>query len=141
MSNNICSDVKRHKRTIHNYMSFMIPFFNYVPCLIQLWISLMWIWLWYFIQHIHLCLYIFTWLEVIFLSLLKHIDIGVILDLLIFHWFIIIWRCKLVHKLGLYTSCNVPSLVSYQFWTWDFWWLLRCYRKSLLRFDPYDFEP
>jgi hypothetical protein len=116
----------------------MIPCFGYVPCLIQLWIPLMWIWLKYFIQCIHLCFCILRWSWVIFLSLLKHTNIGVFIQLPMFHWFIVIWKCKVIHKLGLYTSCNIPSLASHRPWTWDFIRLIKYYRSpySILIFMP-----
>ncbi len=95
--------------------------------LIQLWIPLMWIWLWYFIQRIHLCLCILRWSWLIFLNLFKHINIGVFNHLPVFHWFIIIWRCILIHKPKLYTLCNIPPLASHWLWTWNFMLLIEYY--------------
>ncbi len=96
----------------------------------------MWIWLCYFIQHIHMCLCIFRWSWVIFLSLLKHINIGVFIHLPMFHWFIIIWRCRLIHKLGLYTSCNIPPSTSHRFWSWYFLRLTRYYNRPYFILIP-----
>jgi hypothetical protein len=107
----------------------MILSFGFIPYLIRFWISLMWVWLWYFIQHIHMCLYIFRWFKVVFLSFIKHIDIGVFFHLLVFHWLIIIWRYRLVHKPRLYNFCIIFFLASHRFWTWDFVRLIR-YLKS-----------
>ncbi len=106
---------------------FMIPYFGYVPCLIQLWIPLMWVRVCYFIQCIHLCFCILKWSWVIFLSLLKHMNINVFILLLMFHWFIIIYKCRLIHKLGLYTSSNILPLASHRLWTWNFLWLIKYY--------------
>ncbi len=107
----------------------MIPSFNYVLWLTQPWIPLMWIWLWYFIQHIHLCFCILKWSYVIFLSFLNHIDTGVFFHLLIFHRFIVKWRCILIHKLGLYTSYNILSLVIHWLWIWNFLQLIMYYKS------------
>ncbi len=112
----------------------MILCFSCVPCLIQFWIPLMWVWLWYFIQHIHLCLCIFRWLWVIFFCLCKHINISGFIHLPMFHWFIVIWTCRLIHKLGLYTSSNIPSSASHQLWTWDFLQLIKYYRNPCFVF-------
>jgi hypothetical protein len=107
----------------------MILCFDYVLCLIQLWIPLMWVWLWYFTQCIHLCLYLLRRSWVIFFSFFKHINIGVFIHLPMFHLIIVIWKCKLIHKPRLYTSCNIPPLVSHRLWTWDFLRLIKYYRS------------
>jgi hypothetical protein len=46
-----------------------------------------------------------------------------------FHWFIIIWRCRLIHNPRLYTSCNIPPSTSHQLWTWKNLWLIKYYRS------------
>jgi len=89
----------------------------------------MWVWLWYFIQCIHLCLCVLRWSWVIFLNFLKHINISVFIHLPVFHWFIIIWRCRLTHKPGLYTSYNIFSLANHRLLTWNLLWLIRYYRN------------
>jgi hypothetical protein len=57
----------------------------------------------------------------------QHINIGVFIHLPVFHWFIVIWKCRLIHKLGLYTSCNILPLANHWLLTWDFLWLIRYY--------------
>ncbi len=89
----------------------------------------MWVWLRYFIQRIHLCLCILRWVWVIFLSFLKHINIGVFIHLPVFHWFIVIWRCRLIQKPRLYTSCNISPSASHRLWTWIFLRLIRYYKS------------
>ncbi len=108
----------------------MILSFGCVLCLIELWIPLMWVWLRYFTQRVHLCFYILICSWVILLSVLKHINIGVFIHLPMFYWFIKIWRCRLIHKLGLYTSCNIPPLNNHRLWTWNFVHLIRYYKSS-----------
>jgi hypothetical protein len=76
----------------------------------------------------HMCLYILRWSWVIFFNVLKHINISVFIHLLVFHWFKIIWRCRLIHKPRLYTSCNIPPSASHWVWTWNFMQLIRYYR-------------
>ncbi len=80
----------------------------------------------------HPCLYILKWSWVIFFNLLKHINIGVFIHLLVFHWFIVIWKCRLIHKLRLYTTYNIPHSASHWFWTWDFLWLIKNYKIPAL---------
>jgi hypothetical protein len=53
-----------------------------------------------------------------------------------FHWFIIIWRCRLIHKLGLYTSCNIPPSTSHRFWSWYFLRLTRYYNRPYFILIP-----
>jgi hypothetical protein len=88
----------------------------------------MWVWLRDFIQCIHLCL-ILKWSWVILFNLFKHINSGVFIHLPMFHWFIVIWRWKLMHKPRLYTSYNILALDSHQLYIWDFVQLIKYYKS------------
>jgi hypothetical protein len=46
-----------------------------------------------------------------------------------FHRFITIYKCRLIHKPRLYTSYNIPSFTSHQLWTWYFLQLIK-YNRS-----------
>jgi len=35
----------------------------------------------------------------------------------------------MIHKLGLYTSYNIPPSTSHQLWIWNFLWLIRYYKS------------
>jgi hypothetical protein len=97
---------------IHDFVFWLCAFFDF-----KLWIPLMWVWLQYFIQCIHMCLYILKWSWVIFLNLLKYMNICIFIHHLVFYWFIVMWRYKLIHKPRLYTSSNTHPLVNHCFWT------------------------